>query len=439
MNESGHIHPDFQSDSEKEQGEITPDRGTVLFEWEGIHAVIPDRPWLTTYNGTELRTVSEQGPPLVSNYEDVTDLARQVSEVARTSLIAAEIAGVFAEVSDAEKPDWYGKQWFNLNINSHLGGQKLNKLTNQVYLRPRTRGQVPIENQPFDPDTAHPAWGVPVPVRDIVDSTDKYPYSAEEKFALQETLATHFDGSKFDSGVAIHETPLFTDEEGQSSLDSTFDFQIGKGNYPVWSLGEYLLVTQDNPLVDREDGVHLVLIYRGEQQGPEERFNFPWRDMRRTAEMITIAAAASKILTKHGYADRELDKSYIHMNANWSLGSATYPDHPSNESDVMWNGQMHSPTRWPGADASAGIPAPNIHPHIQLLRRNEGGQEHDLFLPATPDQHARQIKAGQTNEEIAALRDVLGPELTELVALYQGKTLAQLAELAGKVEETDSV
>lgn len=168
-------------------------------------------------------------------------------------------------------------------------------------------------------------------------------------------------------------------------------------------------------MVDRKDGIHLVLIFRGEQQDSEERFNFHWRDPRRIAEMSIISAAASKIITKNGYAGNNFDKSYIHLNANWSLSYAI----PKSEHDQIMDKGSFGPGKWP----EENVPAPNAHPHIQVIKEDDLNGHHELNLSFSGDIHRRNSKERQSDQKIKTLKNLLNQNLTPLVEALQNKSL----------------
>ena len=116
------------------------ENGKTVYEEGNIQVQIPEKPWMPTHGGTELRVECADCPPLVATETGERQLASELLTVGRMSIISAEIAKVFSEADDTENPDWYNKPWFNVNINSQLQGERFPHLVFQVYIRPRTMG-----------------------------------------------------------------------------------------------------------------------------------------------------------------------------------------------------------------------------------------------------------------------------------------------------------
>lgn len=400
--------------------------GEMVYKKDNITVQVPKEPWMPTHGGVELRVECADCPPLVATEAGGRQLDSELLTVGRMSIISAEIAKVFSEADDTENPDWYNKPWFNVNINSQLQGERFPHLVFQVYIRPRTMGYMrglrgrEDRQEPGD-EHSNPYWGPPIPVDYPLNPDDRGPYAPELLEKIKTSVGEHLHNLEQATSHELRQVRLFTDENGSNTLEKDFDFKCDPPNHRVWQKGDYLLVTQDNPLVARKDGVHLVLIYRGEQQGERERFGFHWRDPRRIAEMTIIASAVSAIVTQHGYAGHRFDKSYIHLNANWSLDYAL----PEEERHEIMDFGSFGWGKWPG---SGKQPPPNAHPHIQLLREKDGEGEHDLVLSPSPGRHDElSPKPGepnervQTPEEITALSELLDRELTPLLMSLQGK------------------
>lgn len=393
---------------------------TELLHVAGAHVVLPEKPWMPTHAGIEIRIEDPAASGIIGTHiGNTADSVRELIKAARVGVLGAEMAKIFSEADDPENPDWYDKPWFNLNINSQLGNDRFDHLVAQVYLRARTLGQTEgmKGRREYDHTSnfwSNPYWTVPIPVDDPLNPDDRRPYDRDVKERIQKRIQSYAASGR---AQEVLKTSLFVEEDGKNSLDTTFPFQIGKGNYPVWQMGDYLIVTQDNPLVDRKDGVHMVLIYRGEQQDESRRYSFLWRDPRRIAEMTAIAAATSRVVSAHGYAGNTFDKSYLHMNANWSLDFAL----PEKEHDPIMDKGSVGPGKWPGPKDSQTVPGPNAHPHIQLLKPG-----HSFDLALSPRLHQKRIKDRQTDDEIASLQDLLHQRLTPLVVALQGKTLSEI-------------
>lgn len=368
---------------EVSSGEQAIDQGEILSSIASVTVTLPEKPWMPTHSGVEIRVGDKSTHSLAEKGNE--DLPTEVLKIGRAAVLASEIARVFSETEDPKNPDWYDKPWINLNLNSHLGGERLDYAYWQIYLRARTLGQTRglmsrAEYRDFTDRWSNPYWTVPIPVDYPLNPADRVPYEKDLAIRVEHQVEDHIDSREIES--KLRDITLFTDKGGKDYLEETFPFTVSQGNYPVWELGEYMIVTQDNPLVDRGKGVHLVLIYKGEQQGQEERFAFPWRDPRRLAEMSIIATAVAKIIAGEGYSGKKFDKTYVHLNANWSLGSAL----PEEErkaidrevgSDLMNRGSIVGDEKWPGlSQEGQRAPGPNIHPHIQVLK--EGC---DLDLP----------------------------------------------------------
>lgn len=390
--------------------------GTELLRADSTRIILPAKPWMPTHAGIEIRVEDPQAGRLVGGHAASDTMTEELLHAARVGVMGAEMAGVFAEVADPTSPDWYDKPWFNLNFNSRLGKEPFDHLVAQIYLRARTMGQMEGKaRSEYDHESnywSNPYWTVPIPVDAPLNFSDRVPYEPYITQSVGNRINGYASTGKMEQVLA---SQLFTEADGSNSLEKSFTFAIGKGNYPVWQMGDYLIVTQDNPLVDREDGIHMVLIYRGEQEGPEKRYSFLWRDPRRIAEMTAIAVATSKIVTAQGYAGNTFDSSFVHMNANWSLAQPVAENDP--EKNALMEHQASGPGSWPEKEGKIADP-PNAHPHIQLLKPG-----HEFDLAFSPRLHRKKIKARQTDAEIAALSDLLSAQLTPQIRQLAGKTL----------------
>lgn len=394
----------------------------ISFSGENVHqagdtaVILPEKPWLPAHAGLELDVVSQTARPLADKEFMAPETVNQdLLAVGRTTLLSAESMRVFAEAENPDEPDWYDKPWFNLNFNSHLEGKPLDRFAAQAYIRSRTLGQARAiktrsEHSEESDAWSNPYWAVPVPVDEPLDRDDRQPYPAELKEQVRQQLAAGLSHSP----VELSSLKLFTDPNGANTLETDFPFAIHKGNYPVWQKGDYLLVTQDNPLVDGREGIHLVLIYRGEQEDESQRFSYHWREPRRIAEMAIISVAASRILLRSDYANNQLDQAYIHLNANWSLAPAL----PEEQHHPVMDKGSFGPGKWPGTSGSQTLPGPNAHPHIQLIRTG-----HQLNLGFSPAIHQRQVNERQSDQEIEQIRDIFERELTPTILALQGQIL----------------
>lgn len=387
-----------------------------IANFNGVSISLPETPWMPTHAGVEIRVGDPTSSSLVLENKNTVD-SQELLKIGRVAVVSAEVAEIFAEAGDPNHPDWYDKPWFNLNFNSHLGLSKVKNFMAQVYLRARTMGQMrslkPKREYTDESDKwSNPYWTPPIPVDYPLNPFDRRPYDKDLQTTVTNDIAEHFSEKLTEEKLS--KVRLFREDDGSSSLIENFEFRINEGNYPVWQIGDYLIVTQDNPLVDREDGLHLVVIFRGEQQGEGERFSFHWRDPRRIAEMAIIAVAASKIITNSGYAGNAFDKAYIHFNANWSLGFAL----PAEEQHEIMDRGSVGPGKWPGSKEDQTVPGPNAHPHIQLLK--EG---HEFNLPVSGKRHSQKPRNRQNDDEIHELKELLNNHLTPLINVLQGKNL----------------
>lgn len=444
-----------------ERGKGLP-HGETITSIGNIDIVLPENPWMGTHTGVELEVINKRAEPLATNTKDLTT---ELLEVGKTAVIAAEVGGAFSEVDnprDNNSSAWYDKPWVNLNINSDLAGDSFPNLTMQVYLRPRTLGQAQLKTRDEitrnilkarerakgveDEELAkgikveqesqgwtHPMHTIPIPVDEPLNPYDRVPYDENIQKKAKTALGENFQGR---IAKKIQNVKLFTDENGNNTLKTTYDFKTGKGNYVVWQCGDYMLVTQDTPLVDRKHGVHLVLIGRGEQQRSldpslDQGYSFLWRNPRLVAEMAVIAAAISKIVTTYGYAGSEFDRSYDHLNSNWSLGPATpdeeqkeiggYPTltKPGADPQHPTDFPSRAPGKWPGPE----VLSPNAHFHIQIIKKDTQKQKHQLDLAFSGPMHNRKNTDRQTDNEISALNNLLNEKLTPVINNLQGKTL----------------
>jgi len=93
----------------------------VIFEHKGVNIGIPEKPWMPTRAGIEVRVWGSNSDSLVEDKIGTPDLSSELLRVGKVTMISAEVAGIFSEADDPKNPDWYDKPWFNLNFNSHLG------------------------------------------------------------------------------------------------------------------------------------------------------------------------------------------------------------------------------------------------------------------------------------------------------------------------------
>lgn len=121
-------------------------------------------------------------------------------------------------------------------------------------------------------------------------------------------LETIFNSEEFKNKVAAVKTvELFTEENPEKqSFDPLPDSDI-----ILWEFGGYQLVTQKNPLVDPEEGIHMVLKLRPESHNP-------WDNPRQTLEALAIGIGISRFL-RNTKALGEIGDAYLDFNANWSM------------------------------------------------------------------------------------------------------------------------
>lgn len=236
----------FQSEQMNQTTELNPLEGSEILKIDQYSAILPEKPWMPTHSGLEIRVSSSDLTKQVTkerlNEEKAVEELKKIGAVA---VISAGIAEVFSEADDPQNPDWFDKPWFNLNFNSHLGGQEFSQLTSQVYLRARTLGQSRgmknrTKYQERGDEWNNPYWAVPIPVDYPINPQDRQPYSQELQTEAQNRI--HLQKDKISE--TLNQITLFTEPDGTNTLLTDFPFEINKGNYPVWQKGDYLLVTQ---------------------------------------------------------------------------------------------------------------------------------------------------------------------------------------------------
>ncbi|PIT97438.1 hypothetical protein COT77_01430 [Candidatus Berkelbacteria bacterium CG10_big_fil_rev_8_21_14_0_10_41_12] len=404
--------------------EIKPGQEILYFEDTSIE--VPNIPWMPSHEGPEIRvrTSGERNllaPDLVDNPNLMRRHLAAIGEQAVVATKTAESYGIDAPIKSQE---WHNAPWFNLNLNSHLGGVPFQELISQVYIRERRlQSGTEISSSPY--------WSTPIPVDAPLAPTDRRPYSQERVEEIKDEVKSEFDDSGAEAESTLGAKLFFNPETGRSAFETNYDFEVSDSVNLLWEADAFMVFTGKNDaLVSREDGMHLILISKYEQlahKGEAERFSLFWQDPKMMAEMSIITAAIANIVAHYGLNGEKYDKAYIHMNANWSLSNALPPEERIAELEFGTIGtevdEKGNPLRrkWPeNLEGERGL---NVHPHIQILK--EG---HDLNLPPSARNAGETVqkRPSLTQEQVQELRELLDKELTPLLMGMSGRSIKEV-------------
>lgn len=403
------------------KSELDVARGVEIMALEDVRVETPVVPWMPTNAGDEIRVRTQDEQRLLAPElaDDPQRMMKHLAKVGKQAIIAAEVSSAYAIDAPMGSDDWHDAPWFNININSHLGGKEFTELTSQIYLRDRAM-------QSGQEKTGNPYWSLPIPPEYPLSDSDRRPYDEARVDSIRTKVTSKVAEKQPDIEKAENAKLFFDEEVGTSSFEDSYNFDTGPGRVMVWQGDGYQAFTGDkDALVSREDGMHLILISKYEQlanKGEAERFAFFWQDPKRLAEMAIISAAISNAVVAHGLRGEKYDKAYIHANANWSLSHGLRPEERNpdlefgtigTETDAQGNPLER---KWP--ENPKGEKGLNVHPHIQILKVG-----HDINLPPSGR------SAGATASERPAL---LPEEATELRAMLEREVTPLLQSMSGK-------
>lgn len=400
--------------------------GVEILAQEDMRVETPVIPWMPTNAGDEIRVRTQGEEKLLATdlVGDLKQMASHLAKVGKQAIIAAEVSSAYAVDAPISSDTWHDAPWFNININSHVGGKEFPELTSQIFLRDRAM-------QSGQEKTSNPYWTLPIPPEYPLSQSDRRPYDEARIDSIRSKVSAKVDQKQPDIEKAENGKLFFDEEMGTSSFEDSYNFDTGPGRVMIWQGDGYQAFTGDkDALVSREDGMHLILISKYEQmanKGEAERFAFFWQDPKRLAEMAIISAAISNAVVAHGLAGEKYDKAYIHANANWSLshGLRSEERNPDlefgtigTETDAQGNPEQR---KWP--ENPKGEKGLNVHPHIQILK--EG---HDINLPPSGKNAGATAseRPALLPEEAAELRALLEREVTPLLRSMSGKSIKEL-------------
>ena len=107
--------------------------------------------------------------------------------------------------------------------------------------------------------------------------------------------------------ASLDSIELFTDPNPLSE-----SFEPNDSDIVLWEFGGYQLVTQEIPLVDAKEGIHMVLKLRPEP-------HTPWDNPKQTLEAYAIGIGVARLL-RDTESLGDIGDVYLDMNANWSMG-----------------------------------------------------------------------------------------------------------------------
>lgn len=128
-------------------------------------------------------------------------------------------------------------------------------------------------------------------------------YSAEELAMLRSVFGT----SEFLAETTkLDDIELLTDPNPPPE-----HFEPNDTDTALWQFGGYQLVTQKTPLVDSDEGIHMVLKLLPESHAP-------WDNPKQALEAYAIGLGIIRLL-KNTKALGDIGDAYLDMNANWSM------------------------------------------------------------------------------------------------------------------------
>lgn len=186
----------------------------------------------------------------------------------------------------------------------------------------------------------------------------------------------------------MHHSEIFPANDTDMVL---FECAVGERAYQV--------VTQKVPLVDRDQGIHMVVKIRPEP-------HTIWDDPTATLEALGIGIGLTRLFQASGVlkdhqSDGEIGDVYFDFNANWSM---------TKKRDLIANVKPHELMKKLPLIKEAIQRDTRAHLHVQLEKMNAHWE-----VPPAPGTFA--FHKPQTNEAIAQIRSILGDE-TEGLATW---------------------
>lgn len=208
-------------------------------------------------------------------------------------------------------------------------------------------------------------------------STGMYDWEGRREYEEDElkTLREIFSSPDFIKQVeGSKNIELFTEENPKPQV-----FEPNDSDMVLWEFGGYQLITQKVPLVDSQEGIHMVLKLRPEP-------HTPWENQRQALEAIAISIGVSRLL-KNTQGLGEIGDVYLDMNANWSMTRKSKLKETMSMEDVK--AEIQKDTR--------------AHLHIQLEKMTASWE-----LPPAPGTFKE--NAPQSQETIEEIRSILNKD-----------------------------
>lgn len=220
----------LQAESERsKKSELDVARGKELQVVDGVSIETPIVPWMPSNGGDEIRIRSHQKAKLLATElaGNSQAMAQHLAEIGRQAILAAEVSSAYAVDAPIESDEWHDAPWFNLNINSHLGGKEFEELTSQIYLRERSM-------KSGQETTGNPYWSLPIPADYPLSQSDRRPYDERRIESIKDRVVNKIREKIQEIGNAENAKLFFDEETGRSSFENPYQFDMGTGRVMIW-------------------------------------------------------------------------------------------------------------------------------------------------------------------------------------------------------------